>query len=95
MGTFNPYPMYGPVLGYFGMQFISHVDRNAFQRKSFRQTEFSSEAWLELTTIEQLTQLKVLRVGDILVRCQEEYDVALFVFDRHDIEQTVERTSCN
>lgn len=77
------------------MQFISHVDRNAFQRKSFRQTEFSSEAWLELTTIEQLTQLKVLRVGDILMRSQKQNDVALFIFDRNNIEQTVEWTSCN
>lgn len=52
------------------------------REKSFRQ----SEAWLELTTILQLTQLKVLRVGDVLVRGQKEDDVALFVFDRDDIE---------
>lgn len=84
--------MYGPVLVYFGMQFISDVDRNAFQRKIVSsETEFSSEAWLELTTILQLTQLKVLRVGDVLVRGQEENDVALLVFDRDNIEQTVER----
>lgn len=71
--------------------------RNAFQRKEFCldvSSEFSSEAWLELTTILQLTQLKVLGVGDVLVRGQKEDDVALLVFDRDDIEQTVERASC-
>lgn len=50
---------------------------------------------LELTTIVQLTQLKVLRVGDILMRSQKQNDVALFIFDRNNIEQTVEWTSCN
>lgn len=63
-------------------------EKNRFVR------EFSSEAWLELTTILQLTQLKVLRVGDVLVRGQEEDDVALLVLDRDNVEQTVERASC-
>lgn len=63
-------------------------EKNRFVR------EFSSEAWLELTTILQLTQLKILRVGDVLVRGQEEDDVALLVLDRDNVEQTVERASC-
>jgi hypothetical protein len=47
---------------------------------------FSSEAWLELTTVVQLTELKVLRVGDVFVRGQEQHDVALLVLYRDDVE---------
>lgn len=77
------------------MQFISRVDRNAFQRKSFRRFVFSGEAWLGLTTIEQLTltRLMVLPVGVIFVRGQKQNDVALFVFDRDNVDQAIECSS--
>lgn len=77
------------------MQFISRVDRNAFQRKSFRRFVFCGEAWLGLTTIEQLTltRLMVLPVGVIFVRGQKQNDVALFVFDRDNVDQAIECSS--
>lgn len=45
-----------------------------------------------LTTVGPLT-LEVLRVRYVFVRGQEEYDVALFVLYRDDVEKAVERSS--
>ena len=45
-----------------------------------------SDKHCALTTIVQLTELEIFRVRDVLVRGEEEHDVALLILDRHDVE---------
>lgn len=68
------------------MSFWLDAEKTHSSLKSIHLRVFSSEAWLELTTIVQLTELKILRVCDVFVRGQEQNDVTLLVLYRNNVK---------